>query len=74
MTTSISLSATKDVRFAYDNGDTSFLGGGDWIYGCDTETMDEVRAFWKSSMGGDKTLFNTFIKVLRESQKYDIKF
>jgi len=73
MNFSISTSAIKDVRNSYDNRNMSILEQKEWIYTVDTETMDEVKALWRV-MNGTSTLFNAFWKIVKHSQKLNIKF
>ena len=69
MTTTFQISeSTKfDVKDAYDNplrSDDRITGN--WIYSVDSETMKEIKSYWKTLDGG-YSLMNVFVKILKSS-------
>lgn len=65
----ISESTISDVRFAFDSTENTL--DGEWIYGVDPESMQEVKNLW-NLMDGSKSLYNAFCAVLKYSRKNNI--
>ena len=66
-TTTISESTKQDVKFAWEAPlRVSDRLTGDWIYGVDPESMDEIKSYWKTLDGG-YSLMNVFAKILKSN-------
>jgi hypothetical protein len=64
----VSASTIQDVKIAFEFGKQrlSMMDqlAGEWIYGVDPETMDEVKAIYSES-DGSLSLYNVFCKILK---------
>lgn len=64
----VSTSTIQDVKIAFEFGKQrlSFMDqlAGEWIYGVDPETMDEVKAIYAEA-DGDESLYGVFCKILK---------
>lgn len=59
----ISKSTILDVNLAWEEAERLDRASHDWIYSVDPETMEEVKAFWKT-LSGHHSLYNAFVVVL----------
>ncbi len=64
----VSPSTIQDVKIAFEFGkkNLSMIDqlAGEWIYGVDPETMDEVKAIYAEA-DGNLSLYNVFCKILK---------
>lgn len=58
----------QDVKIAFNHGKNSLSMmdqlAGEWIYGVDPETMDEVKAIYAKA-DGNTSLYNVFCRILK---------
>jgi len=63
----INTATILDVEDAWSGATRQERINHDWIYNVDTETMETVRAYWRT-MPADKSLYDAFVSVLKMAE------